>query len=138
MNLRLILQSLCAEPFIFFCDMTMLLYFNMIINIIVAIEPTFIRVLKILIVLFSYHKCFVKTLFQHVNQILTFSDHINYKFVNCIFIQVSFKRITRFISNTYSKYYPNLLRQNLKIQYIQEMAPFFKFQILHLNTQYQC
>ena len=32
----------------------------------------------------------------------------------------------------------NLLRQKLKIQYIQEMTQFFKFQILPLTPQYQC
>ena len=48
---------------IFFSNMTMILYFNIIINIIIITDPTFSRVLKILIVFLSHHKFFVKMFF---------------------------------------------------------------------------
>ena len=45
---------------IFSSDMTMISYFNIIINIIIITNPKFSRVQKIFIIFFSHHKFFVK------------------------------------------------------------------------------
>ena len=86
---------------IFSSDMTMIFYFNIIINIIIIADPTFNRVLKIFIVLCSHRKFFVKMLFHHVIAISTFFDHSINKIVNCIFTYVCLKRLTKLIISTY-------------------------------------
>ena len=71
-------------------------YFNIIINIIIATDPTFSKV-KIFNVLFSHHKFFVKMFFHYITTIFTFFDHINNKIVNSIFNSVCLKRLTKLI-----------------------------------------
>ena len=43
-----------------------------------------------------------------------------------------------FFPNVFYNPGQNLLRQKFKIQWIQEMTQFFKFQFLHLTLHYQC
>ena len=94
-NLRLILESLCTEPLYFYCDMTMISYFNIIINIIIITNPKFSRLLKIFIVFSSHHNFFVKIVFHHVTVIFTFFDYTINKILNCIFSLVCIKRLTK-------------------------------------------
>ena len=72
---------------IFSIDMTMISYFNTIINVIIVTDPTFSRVIKIIIAVFSYHKfkCFVKMFFYNVTAIFTSFDPILHKIVYFIF-----------------------------------------------------
>ena len=55
--------------------MTMISYFNIVINIIIVLYSTFSRVFKILIIFFSRHKFFVKIFRRHISAIFTFFDH---------------------------------------------------------------
>ena len=66
-------------------DMTMITYFHISMNMIIATDPTFSKILKIFLVFFSHHKLFVKMFLHHVTAIFTFCDHIIIKIVQCIF-----------------------------------------------------
>ena len=65
--------------------MTMISYFNIIINVIITLNPPFSRVLKIFIMIFSHHKFFVKMFFDHVATISNFFDHTANKIAHSIF-----------------------------------------------------
>ena len=56
----------------------MISYFNIIIDINIITNPSF-SVLKILIVILSYHRFIAKVLFLHTIELFTFFDHINNK-----------------------------------------------------------
>ena len=62
---------------IFSSDMTMISYFNIIINIIIITDPTF-----------SHHKFFVKMFFDHITTTFTFFNHTANKTVKSIFAKV--------------------------------------------------
>ena len=55
--------------------MTMISFFNIVINIIIVLYPTFSRVFKVFIIFFSRHKFFVKFFRRHISAIFTFFDH---------------------------------------------------------------
>ena len=97
-NLRLVLNLYVQSSYIFHWYNNDP-YFNIILNIIIATDPTFRKVLKIFIIFFSHHKFFVKIFFYHVTAIFTLFDHIINKIVNCIFTYVSLKRLTKLIIN---------------------------------------
>ena len=84
---------------IFSNDMTIISYFNIILNIIIITNPTFSRALKIFIAFFSHRK--LKYVLYHVTAIFTFFDHTTNKIVNNIFAQVCFKKLTKLIINIY-------------------------------------
>ena len=65
--------------------MTLISYFNIIINIFIVTGPTFSRVFKILIVFFGHDEFFVKMFFYRVTAIFTFFNHTINNIVNCIF-----------------------------------------------------
>ena len=60
---------------IFSSDMTMISFFNIVINQIIFLYPTFSRVFKVFIIFFSRHKFFVKFFRRHISAIFTFFDH---------------------------------------------------------------
>ena len=80
---------------------TMISYFNIIINISIITNLTFSRVLKIYNIFFSHHKFFFKMFFHRITVIFTFLNRIINKIVNYIFALVYFKRLTKLIINTY-------------------------------------
>ena len=69
---------------IFYSDMTIISYFNFVFNIVIT-NPTFSRVLKILIIFFSHYKFFVKIFFHNISTTITFFNHIIIKIANSIF-----------------------------------------------------
>ena len=72
---------------IFSSDMTMIFYCNITINIVIITGPTFSGVLKILIIIFSYYKFYVKMFFHHITTIFTFFNRTaNKHVVNSIFV----------------------------------------------------
>ena len=86
---------------IFPSDMIMISYFDVTLNINFLANPALIRVFKIFIVLFSYHKFFVKMFFHHFTTALAFRNRVINKVTNSIFTQVWLKRLTKFIISTY-------------------------------------
>ena len=73
-----------CRTFILSSDMTVISYFNITINIIIITDPTFIRVLKILMIFFSHHKFFAKRFFHPITTIFTFLDRTANKILSSI------------------------------------------------------
>ena len=77
--------------------MTTTSYFNITLNVSIITDLIFSKVLKIFSVFFNHHKIFL----HHITTLFTFFSDTANKLVNSIFIKVGFKRLTKFIINTY-------------------------------------
>ena len=80
--------------FIFSSNMTMISYFNIIINIIIITNPTLQLSLSALVIKFFY---FLTTSLQNLFSSIVVTL---IKILNCIFVIVCFKRLTKLIINT--------------------------------------
>ena len=84
----------------FSCDMTMISYFNISINISIITNPTFPKVLKIYKIFCSHYKFLVKIFFHHITTAFAVSNNTINKIVKSTLTKVWLK-LTKFIVNTY-------------------------------------
>ena len=85
---------------IFSCDMTMISYFNIIINKNIIPNPAFNKLLKIFVIFFIHYK-FWEMLYNHIITVFAFFNHTVNKMANSIFTQVWLKSLTELIINTH-------------------------------------
>ena len=121
---------------IFPSDMTMVSYFNIMINIIIVADPTFSTVIKIVIVFFSYHKLkhFFITSLQYFSfrifefNIFTFFSHYNSLFA------INFKLILIFLNVDWMFFFIFIAKNNN----VNRILYFNFANVSNFNWKYSC